>query len=167
MVLPDVIFHQSILDPHFSITENRPSWVLEDIKVNHTLNKISLVFAAGCFGGLVNSLAVWIAGEAGINAALGVAIAPRLSAAWLYPRLVWGGIWAILFLLPFMQRRLLFKGLILSLGPSLVQLLVVFPLKAGKGALGLDLGMLTPLLVLVFNAVWGLAAAAWLGSIRR
>jgi hypothetical protein len=131
------------------------------------LHKISLVFAAGCFGGLVNSLAVWIAGEVGINAALGVAIAPRLSAAWLYPRLVWGGIWAILFLLPFMQRRLWFKALILSLGPSLVQLLVVFPLKAGKGAFGLELGMLTPLLVLVFNAVWGLGAAAWLRWTRR
>ena len=132
-----------------------------------TLHKLSLVFAAGCLGGLVNSLAVWIAGETGITALLGVAIAPRLSAAWLYPRLVWGGIWAILFLLPFMQRRLFSKGLVLSLGPSLVQLFVVFPVKAGKGVMGLDLGVLTPVLVLVFNAVWGLAAAAWLSGARR
>ena len=130
--------------------------------MTRSLNKLSLAFAAGCFGGLLNSLAVWIFGETGINAALGVAIAPRLSAAWLYPRLVWGGIWAILFLLPFMQRRLLSKGLVLSLGPSLVQLFVVFPIKAGKGAMGVDLGMLTPVLVLVFNAVWGLATAVWL-----
>ncbi len=126
------------------------------------LNKVSLVFAAGCFGGLLNSLAVWIFGEAGITASLGVSIAPRLSAAWLYPRLVWGGIWGILFLLPFMKRRLFSKGLVLSLGPSLVQLFLVFPIKANKGVMGLDLGTLTPLLVLIFNAVWGLAAAIWL-----
>ena len=131
------------------------------------LLNLSRVFAAGCFGGLLNSLSVWIFGELGITAFLGVAIAPRLSAAWLYPRLVWGGIWAILFLLPFMQRRLLFKGLILSLGPSLVQLFVVFPMKAGKGVMGLELGLLTPVLVLVFNAVWGLAAAIWLRWTRR
>ncbi|KPJ75903.1 MAG: hypothetical protein AMJ54_13530 [Deltaproteobacteria bacterium SG8_13] len=130
--------------------------------MNQWLKKLSLVFAAGCFGGLLNSLAVWISGETGITALLGVAIAPRLSAAWLYPRLVWGGIWAILFLLPFMQRRLISKGILLSLGPSLVQLFVVFPIKAGKGVMGLELGLLTPLLVLIFNAVWGLAAAIWL-----
>ena len=80
----------------------------------------------------------------------------------LYPRLIWGGIWGILFLLPFMQRRLFSKGLLLSLGPSLVQLFVVFPLKANKGVMGLDLGTLTPVLVLIFNAVWGLMAATWL-----
>lgn len=130
--------------------------------MNGTLKKFSLVFAAGCFGGLINSLAVWISGEAGITSLLGVAIAPRLSAAWLYPRVVWGGIWAILFMLPFMRRRLFSKGLILSLGPSLAQLFVVFPFQAGKGVMGLELGLLTPLLVLAFNAVWGLAAAIWL-----
>ena len=126
------------------------------------LSKLSAVFAAGCFGGLVNSLIVWICGEAGLSASLGVAIAPRLSAAWLYPRLVWGGIWAALFLLPFLQRRLFTKGLLLCFGPSLVQLFVVFPIKANKGVMGLELGTLTPVLVLFFNAVWGWAAAAWL-----
>jgi hypothetical protein len=61
-----------------------------------------------------------------------------------------------------MQRRMFSKGLVLSLGPSLVQLFWVFPMKAGKGVMGLELGTLTPLLVLIFNAVWGLAAAIWL-----
>ena len=49
--------------------------------------KASLVFAAGCFGALLNSLAVWIFGDLGITAALGVKIAPKLSPAFLYPRL--------------------------------------------------------------------------------
>ena len=31
-----------------------------------------------------------------------------------------------------------------------------------KGLMGLDLGSLTPLAVIVFNAIWGLTAAIWL-----
>jgi hypothetical protein len=116
--------------------------------MNNLAKKISLVFAAGCLGGLLNSLAVWIFGAFGITAALGVKIAPALSAPWLYPRLVWGGIWGLLFLLPLLQRRVLAQGLIFSLGPTLVQLFVVLPMKANK--------------VFFFNAIWGVAAAIWL-----
>lgn len=124
--------------------------------------KLSLVFSAGCIGGLLNSLAVWISGEIGIASAFGVKIAPQLSASWLYPRIVWGGIWGLLFLLPLMEKRFLFRGFILSLGPTIVQLFVVFPIKAGKGVMGLDLGLLTPLLVIFFNVIWGVTASIWL-----
>ena len=75
---------------------------------------LSLVFAAGCLGGLLNSLAVWIFGEIGISSAVGVKIAPQLTASWLYPRVVWGGIWGTLFLLPLMQKSLLYRGLVFS-----------------------------------------------------
>jgi len=124
--------------------------------------KITLVFGAGCLGGLANSLAVWIFGLYGITSAFGVKIAPQLSAAWLYPRIVWGGIWGVLFLLPLMKRNIWTRGLIFSLGPTLVQLFVIFPLKANKGMMGLDLGALTPVAVVVFNAIWGVTAAIWL-----
>jgi hypothetical protein len=129
--------------------------------------KLSLVFSAGCLGGLLNSLAVWLFGFVGITTMLGVMIAPQLSAPWLYPRIVWGGIWGILFLLPVMLKHPLARGLIFSLGPTLVQLFVVFPLKAHKGAMGLELGTLTPLFVIFFNAIWGLAAAYWLQTSDR
>jgi len=135
--------------------------------MDNLAKNITLVFAAGCFGGLLNSLAVWIFGELGITTALGVSIAPKLSAAWLYPRIVWGGIWGALFLLPLWQRTVLIKGLIYSLGPTLVQLFIVFPMKANKGAMGLDLGMLTPVFVIIFNAVWGVSAAIWLRWAKR
>ncbi len=121
----------------------------------------SLAFAGGCFGGLVNSLAVWIFGAAGITAALGVAIAPELTPPWLYPRIVWGGLWGFLFLLPVPKGSWAVRGLVFSLGPSLAMLLVVFPAKTAAGILGLGLGALTPALVLFFNALWGLSAA-WL-----
>jgi hypothetical protein len=126
--------------------------------------KISLVFAAGCLGGLINSLAVWIFGELGISSAMGVSIAPELSPGWLYPRLVWGGIWGLLFLLPLMPASIFARGLVFSIGPTLVQLFFVFPMNANKGMLGLDLGLLTPVLVVVFNAIWGWTAAIWLKS---
>jgi hypothetical protein len=135
--------------------------------MNNLAKKLSLVFAAGCLGGLLNSLAVWIFGVIGITSALGVKIAPPLSAPWLYPRLVWGGIWGLLFLLPLMQKRYLYRGLIFSLGPTMIQLFIVFPMKANKGVMGFDLGLLTPLLVFVFNAIWGLTAAIWLRWVNK
>jgi hypothetical protein len=135
---------------------------LKETQKMKLIKNVSLVFAAGCLGGLVNSMVVWGSGELGITSALGVKIAPALSAAWLYPRVVWGGIWGLLFLIPFMRGRFLYRGLIFSLGPTLVQLLIVFPMKAGKEVMGFDLGLLTPLLVFVFNAIWGWTAAIWL-----
>ncbi|GIX05957.1 MAG: hypothetical protein KatS3mg115_0360 [Candidatus Poribacteria bacterium] len=123
-------------------------------------SRLSLVFAGGCLGGLVNSLAVWLLGWTGITGALGVQIAPQLSRAWLYPRIVWGGLWGLLFLLPIRLDRF-WRGLLLSLGPTLGQLLVVFPFQAHRGWLGLQLGALTPLFVVLFNAVWGWTTALW------
>lgn len=127
-----------------------------------SIKSISLTFTAGCVGGLINMLAIWLFGAWGITRALGVQIAPPLSAPWLYNRLVWGGIWGLLFLLPRRNRPLFVRGLLYSLAPSLVQLLVVFPFQAYKGVLGLQLGYLTPAFVLFFNIIWGLAAGLWL-----
>ncbi len=98
----------------------------------------------------------------GLNQLLGVSLAPALTPAWLYPRLVWGGLWGWLFLLRFPRLAYLSRGLVFSLGPSLVQIFLVFPLKAQKGVGGIELGYLTPLLVLFRNAVWGLITALWL-----
>jgi hypothetical protein len=123
------------------------------------MKNLLLFFAAGCLGALANSLAVWLFGSTGINSSLGVSIAPSLTSGWLYPRIVWGGLWGLLFILPMMQSKLLIKGTILSLFPTAIQLFVVFPLKANKGIAGLDLGLLTPLLVLFFNWVWGVVTA--------
>jgi hypothetical protein len=123
------------------------------------MKKLLVYFSAGCLGGLANSLAVWAFGANGITHQFGVAIAPTLTPAWLYPRIVWGGIWGFVFLLPFLNSKLILKGAIISIFPTLVQLFVVFPLKAHKGYLGLDLGMYTPVFVVFFNLVWGIVAA--------
>ncbi len=124
--------------------------------------RLTVIFAAGCLGGLANSLAVWLFGAYGVTKSLGVRIAPDLSPAWLYPRLVWGGIWGLVFLLPVFRSSVLKRGLLLSLGPTIIQLFVVFPYKADQGMMGMGLGALTPLLVFVFNAIWGITVAIWL-----
>jgi hypothetical protein len=131
-----------------------------------SLKNLSLVFAAGLWGALLNSLAVWIFGLWRITLALGVHIAPLLTPTFLYPRLVWGGLWGLLFFLPLGRFSLPARGLILSLGPSLAQLFWVFPHKAHVGVLGLQLGLLTPVFVVFFNAIWGVAAGLWLKAVR-
>jgi hypothetical protein len=122
---------------------------------------LGAAFSAGAFGGLINGLCAWFFGQLGITQALGVKIAPGLSAAMLYPRIVWGGLWGFLFLLGWPGGSAWRRGLTLSLGPTIFQLLYIFPVKAGKGLLGLELGLLTPAFVILFNAVWGLAVVAW------
>ena len=123
------------------------------------MKKLLIYFAAGCFGALVNSLAVWAFGDIGITKKFSVSLAPSLSAAWLYPRIVWGGIWGWLFFLPILNAKPIRKGSLLSLFPSAVQLFFIFPFKANKGIAGLALGQLTPAFVVFFNWIWGVATA--------
>ncbi len=125
--------------------------------------RLSYTFAAGALGGLATAITIWIFGILGITQAAGVSIAPGLSTGFLYGPIIWGGIWGWVFLLPIgASLPLLVRGLLLSLGPTIVQCLIVFPFKLDAGFLGLQLGGLTPVFVLIFNAVWGLVAAATL-----
>jgi hypothetical protein len=59
------------------------------------------------------------------------------------------------FLHPTLARA---RAFLLSLGPTLVQLLIVFPLKAAIGVGGVELGWLTPLFAVLFNFVRGATA---------
>jgi hypothetical protein len=123
------------------------------------MKKLLIFFAAGCLGAVANSVVVWLFGDFGITPSLGVSITPTLSAEWLYPRVVWGGIWGLFFILPFLPSKLLLKGSILSLLPTAFQLFVVFPVMAGKGMAGFELGALTPIFVVFFNWIWGIVTA--------
>lgn len=127
--------------------------------VGVSLKKLLICFSAGCLGALANSLMVWWFGDLGITRGAGVLIAPSLTPAWLYPRIVWGGLWGLLFVLPFLKSRFWLKGSVLSLLPTAVQLFFIFPYKANKGLAGLSLGLWTPAFVLFFNWVWGLVTA--------
>lgn len=124
------------------------------------MKTVLVCFSAGCLGALANSLVAWQFGEIGVARWAGVAIEPSLTPGWLYQRIVWGGIWGLLFLLPVLRFRFLLKGSLLSLLPTAVQLFFIYPKIADKGLAGLQLGMWTPAVVLVYNWVWGVVTAA-------
>lgn len=121
----------------------------------------SLCFTGGLVGALAGSIFFWMAGANGWTAALNVALTPEWSADWLFPRLIWGGLWGLLFVPRVFPDSFFWRGLLVSLVPSLVQLCIVFPGQPGRGFLGLELGVLTPVVIIAVNAVWGWAAALW------
>ncbi len=125
-----------------------------------TFKTVNLIFAAGCFGGLAKGLLAWACGASGLNALLGSQFTPLLNAQWVYAHVVWGGIWAMLFLLPLRGLSVYGLGILYSLPQTVISLLVMFP-KMGRGLMGLQLGYSTPLLVVFFGFVWGVATAFW------
>ncbi len=122
------------------------------------MKNLLFYFGAGAAGGLVNGLFVWLLGDLGVTKMFGVSLAPSLSPQLLYPRIVWGGIWGLTFILPLMKSRPISKGLVLSLLPTIVQLFLIFPKYTHQGMFGLRLGLLTPAFVVLFNMAWGFAA---------
>ncbi len=124
------------------------------------LRKLSGSFTGGLVGAFVDSFNIWILGVLGITALLGVGMRPEFSPPWLYPRLVWGGLFGILFAIPFLEDRPILRGILFSLFPSALMLLVVLP-NMGKGLLGLGFGSLTPVIVVGLNFIWGIVAAYW------
>ena len=122
--------------------------------------KVSGAFTGGAIGGLVDSIAIWVLGKLGITGLLGVTMRPDFTAPWLYRRIVWGGIWMLLLLLPLWQKRTVLRGCLFSLFPSAMMLFVVLP-NMGKGLLGIGFGTLTPMVVIGLNFIYGIVAAFW------
>jgi hypothetical protein len=127
------------------------------------IRKISAAFTGGAIGGFVDSFNIWAMGKIGISDMIGLAMKPEFNAPWLYQRMVWGGIWMLLLLLPLMGSRAVLRGMLFSLLPSAMMLFFVFPFM-GKGMLGLGFGMITPLVVICLNLIYGIVAASWYRS---
>ena len=124
------------------------------------LRNISGAFAGGAMGALIDSINVWILFHTGALALLGISMRVELTGPWLYPRLVWGGIWALLLLLPFLKNKVALRGILMSLFPSAMMLFKVLP-GMGKGLLGLELGLFMPVMVVALNFIYGMIAAFW------
>ena len=149
------------------VTKRHKKDPIQGVDMKKFARTLTLAFSAGALGGLANGLCVWLAVKYGLTAALGVSLAAPLTPAWIYPRIVWGGIWGLLFIVPLWERNPFLRGLFFSIGPTLVMLFVIFPLRLGKGMMGLDLGTWTPAFVILFNAVWGWTAALWMRWVNR
>lgn len=120
---------------------------------------ISVCFCAGLLGALANTAFAWFCSNYGLTELAGVTLKTGFGRDILYPRLVWGGIWGLLYgltVIPARSRKhWVRKGLLISLAPTLYHLFVVFPYQTIHGTLGMELGLLTPLFILCFNLVWG------------
>ena len=124
------------------------------------IRKLSGAFTGGAIGGLVDSINIWVLSNLGITTLLGVSMKPEFTAPWLYQRMVWGGIWMLLLLLPLWKDRTVLRGCMFSLLPSTMMLFMVFP-SMDKGLLGLGFGVLRPVVVIALNFIYGIVAAFW------
>ena len=124
------------------------------------IRKVSGAFTGGAIGGLVDSINITVLGKIGISDLLGVSMKPEFTAPWLYQRMIWGGIWMLLLILPLWKKQTILRGCLFSLLPSAMMLFMVLP-GMGKGILGLGFGTLTPVVVIGLNFIYGIVAAYW------
>jgi len=119
----------------------------------------AVCFTAGLLGALASSLFLWGCNEWGVTSMLGVKMVQTLELPKLYPKMMIGGLWGLVYFftvgIPRHRRHWIRKGLWFSLLPSLTALFYLFPYVYHQGMAGFDLGMMTPLLVVVINLVWG------------
>ena len=127
------------------------------------IRKISGAFTGGALGALSYSIILWLLSHAGVTAMIGISLKPKFTTEWLYSRLIWGSICALLLILPILKAKTALRGIILSLLPSAMMLCFLFP-EMGKGMLGLRYGTLTPVLVVILGFIYGMIASSWYKS---
>lgn len=117
---------------------------------------ISICFCAGVMSALIGLSTVWAWGMLGLPDLAHYAVRPLLAPAGFYPRLIWGGLWGLLFFLTVGSARTrkhwIRKGVLVSLMPTLLYLVLYLPEQVGSG---LTLSLASPVIVLVLNLVWG------------
>ena len=118
---------------------------------------ISICFCAGMLSALVGLVAVWSWGMLGLPDLAGYAVRPLLAPVGFYPRLIWGGLWGVLFFLTVGSARTrkhwIRKGVLISLLPTLLYLVLFLPDQVGSG---LTLSLVPPAIVTVVNLLWGI-----------
>jgi hypothetical protein len=124
------------------------------------IRRASGAFTGGALGGLLDSFNIWFMGVSGLSDLLGITMKPEFTPNWLYPRMVWGGIWMLLLLLPLWKKRTVARGMLFSLLPSAMMLFMVLP-AMGKGVLGMEFGLLMPVVVIGLNFIYGIFASLW------
>lgn len=124
------------------------------------IRNISGAFTGGAIGAFVDSVNVWAMGQLGILGLLGISMKPEFTTPWLYKRMVWGGLWMLLLIIPIMKNRIYLRGMIFSLAPSAMMVCLVLP-SMGKGMLGLGFGALMPAVVIGLNFIYGIIASCW------
>ena len=121
------------------------------------------VIGAGAIGGFLQTLLIIVVSELGLFALLQLPVKFELNLILIYQRITWGGLWGLLFLIPLLQSVPHWKrGLVFGIVPALASLLIFLPFKDGHGYLGLNLGVMMPVVVVAFGLIWGILAGTLL-----
>lgn len=119
------------------------------------LRDIALCFAAGSAGALAKTGVIWLC----LHFSTLNGLASHLSSAQypvgFYARIVWGGIGAVLFLLPLVRKSWLVRGLSWGIIAALLQL-IAMPLLAGGS---IHFALVPMLSALALGCIWGVATA--------
>jgi hypothetical protein len=131
--------------------------------MNNIFAKLSLAYAAGAVGGVVQSLIIVVLSELGVFQVLGTEFKVLLNLPYLYQRATWGGMWGLLFVIPILTTwRHGQRGLIFAAAPAAASLFYFLPFQDNKGWFGMSVGLIWPLVVIVFALFWGYIAGLWL-----
>lgn len=131
------------------------------------IRNVAVVFTAGAIGGFITAVVATIFTASGIVAATGSGLELPTHSIWFvdpptnYRLIVWGGLFGLLFLFPFVKNMVWWHwGIVVSLAAGISPLVIVFPLKFGSAMfLGLALGWPTIPWVLFFNFFYGIPTA--------
>ncbi len=70
-----------------------------------------------------------------------------------------------MYLMPILKGSVVLRGSLCSIAPTPVAWFVVFPSR-GMAPMGLNGGVLMPVMVIVLNIVWGIGSAMWVHEIE-
>ncbi|MBK67735.1 MAG: hypothetical protein CMP22_06355 [Rickettsiales bacterium] len=119
----------------------------------------ALMYFAGLVGGLVNAFLFFYADDLGLSSSLDLNLSLEFDRDVLYQRMIFGGVWALAFILPDMlsiwPKNGLFNVIAISLLPTAFTLFYMLP-EAGRGMIGQNIGELMPVFVFILNFVWAL-----------
>lgn len=117
---------------------------------------LCVCFCAGLISILLVSGVEWLFERTGFPGLGGWSLQPMPAAGGFYPRLLWGGVWGLLFYLGVgserHRRHWIRKGMMFGLVPGVFQLLVLF---SAARQVSLDDALLRLTLLLLLNLVWG------------
>ncbi len=117
---------------------------------------LCVCFCAGLIGVFAAMGGEWLWVRVGLPGLGGWALQPMPAVDGFCARLLWGGVWGLLFFIGVgserRRKQWIRKGLLFSLVPALLQLLLLFP-QMGHDSLAA--GVLRPMLLLLLNLLWG------------
>ena len=117
---------------------------------------ISVCFCAGMLSALAGFGLVSAWDLAGLPDLSAYNVRPLLAPGGFYPRLIWGGLWGLLFFFTIgsvqTRKRWIQKGLLISLLPTLYYLIFTLPDQISYVQ---GFSLVSPAIVIVLNLIWG------------